>query len=86
MSVAEPEGSRFETRFPFCTLDHKHGAKRPPAGVVRKLGGDVPPKVLSSSSDRGPKLRGPSQNRPRVARSKQNVNITKLNTCTNVVL
>ncbi|GBM29342.1 hypothetical protein AVEN_175982-1 [Araneus ventricosus] len=34
--------------------------------------------VSSSSSDRGSKLRGPSQNSPRVA-SKQAVNITKLN-------
>ncbi|GBM33001.1 hypothetical protein AVEN_263495-1 [Araneus ventricosus] len=34
--------------------------------------------MSSSSSDRGSKLRGPSQNSPRVA-SKRDVNITKLN-------
>ncbi|GBL83416.1 hypothetical protein AVEN_110715-1 [Araneus ventricosus] len=38
----------------------------------------VKAQVSSSSSDRGPKLQGPSQNRPRVA-SKWGVNITKLN-------
>ncbi|GBM76070.1 hypothetical protein AVEN_167490-1 [Araneus ventricosus] len=36
----------------------------------------VPAQVSSSSSDRGSKLRGPSQNSPRVA-SKRDVNITK---------
>ncbi|GBM45984.1 hypothetical protein AVEN_82152-1 [Araneus ventricosus] len=34
--------------------------------------------VSSSSSDRGTKLRGPSQNNPHVA-SKRNINKTKLN-------
>ncbi|GBM35990.1 hypothetical protein AVEN_78087-1 [Araneus ventricosus] len=48
-------------------------AKRPPVGVAYKLGEGVPAQV--SSSDRGPKLRGPSQNSPRVA-SKRDVNIT----------
>ncbi|GBL92689.1 hypothetical protein AVEN_119087-1 [Araneus ventricosus] len=38
----------------------------------------MPAQVPSSSSDRGSKLRGPSQNSPRVA-SKWNFNITKIN-------
>ncbi|GBN21589.1 hypothetical protein AVEN_112388-1 [Araneus ventricosus] len=53
-------------------------AKRPPVGVEWELGEGVPAQVLSSSSDRGSKLRGPSQISPRVA-SKRDVNITKLN-------
>ncbi|GBL87373.1 hypothetical protein AVEN_118326-1 [Araneus ventricosus] len=53
-------------------------AKRSPVGVVRKFGEGVPAQVSSSSSDRGSKLRGPSQNSPRVA-SKRDVNETKLN-------
>ncbi|GBL85800.1 hypothetical protein AVEN_63142-1 [Araneus ventricosus] len=52
--------------------------ERPPAGAVRKCGDGVPAQVSSSSSDRGSKLRGQSQNSPRVA-SKRDVNITKLN-------
>ncbi|GBM49616.1 hypothetical protein AVEN_248995-1 [Araneus ventricosus] len=51
------------------------GAKPPPAGVVRKFRGEVPPQVSSSSSYRGSKLRGPSQNSPRVA-SIRGVNVT----------
>ncbi|GBN72378.1 hypothetical protein AVEN_76571-1 [Araneus ventricosus] len=51
-------------------------AKRPPAGVAWKFGEGVPAQVSSSSSDRDSKLRGPSQNSPRVA-SKRDVNITK---------
>ncbi|GBN67211.1 hypothetical protein AVEN_249524-1, partial [Araneus ventricosus] len=38
---------------------------------------EVPAQVLSSSSDHGSKLRGPSQNSPRVA-SKRDVNITQM--------
>ncbi|GBM40669.1 hypothetical protein AVEN_159647-1 [Araneus ventricosus] len=38
--------------------------KRPPAGVVRKFEESVPYQVSSSSSDRGSKLRGSSQNKP----------------------
>ncbi|GBN18520.1 hypothetical protein AVEN_163572-1 [Araneus ventricosus] len=53
-------------------------AKRPPVGVTGKFGEGVPAQVSFSSSDRGSKLRGPSQNSPRVA-SKRDVNITKLN-------
>ncbi|GBM80282.1 hypothetical protein AVEN_114741-1 [Araneus ventricosus] len=53
------------------------GVKRPPSGVVRKLVEGVPAQVSSSSSDRGSKLRGPSQNSSRAA-SKWDVNITKL--------
>ncbi|GBM85643.1 hypothetical protein AVEN_33358-1 [Araneus ventricosus] len=53
-------------------------AKRPPIGVAWKFGEGVPAQVSSSSSDCGSKLRGPSQNSPRVA-SKRDVNITKLN-------
>ncbi|GBN56255.1 hypothetical protein AVEN_213548-1 [Araneus ventricosus] len=52
--------------------------QRPLAGVVRKFEEVVPAQVSSSSSDRGSKLRGPSQNSPRVA-SKRDVNKTKLN-------
>ncbi|GBN05870.1 Aspartyl/asparaginyl beta-hydroxylase [Araneus ventricosus] len=52
--------------------------KRPPVGVAWKFGEGVPARVSSSSSDRGSKLRGPSQNSPRVA-SKRDINITKLN-------
>ncbi|GBL79053.1 hypothetical protein AVEN_48999-1 [Araneus ventricosus] len=48
----------------------------PPVGVAWKLGEEVPAQVSSSLSDRGSKLRGPSQNSPRVA-SKRDVNITK---------
>ncbi|GBN30634.1 hypothetical protein AVEN_118870-1 [Araneus ventricosus] len=44
-------------------------------GVACKFGEGVPAQVSSSSSDRGSKLRGPSQNSPRVA-SKLDVNIT----------
>ncbi|GBM57799.1 hypothetical protein AVEN_262570-1 [Araneus ventricosus] len=53
-------------------------AKRPPVGVARKFGEEVPAQTSSSPSDRGSKLRGPSQDSPRVA-SKRDVNITKLN-------
>ncbi|GBO26261.1 hypothetical protein AVEN_11754-1 [Araneus ventricosus] len=53
-------------------------AKRPPLGVARKLAEGVPTQVSSSSSDRGSKLRGPSQNSPPVA-SERDVNIAKLN-------
>ncbi|GBO22773.1 hypothetical protein AVEN_270323-1, partial [Araneus ventricosus] len=42
-------------------------AKRPPVGVARKFGEEVPTQVSSSSSDRGSKTRGPSLNSPRVA-------------------
>ncbi|GBN08657.1 hypothetical protein AVEN_257547-1 [Araneus ventricosus] len=53
-------------------------AKCPPVGVAWKFGEGVPAQKSSSSSDCGSKLRGPSQNSPRVA-SKRDVNITKLN-------
>ncbi|GBN00755.1 hypothetical protein AVEN_208743-1 [Araneus ventricosus] len=49
---------------------------RPPADV----GEGVAAQISSSSSDRGSKLRGPSQNSPRAA-SKRHVNITKLLCC-----
>ncbi|GBO00002.1 hypothetical protein AVEN_23008-1 [Araneus ventricosus] len=52
-------------------------AKRPPAGVAWKLREGMSAQVSSSSSGRGSKLRGPSQNNPRVA-SKRDVDITKL--------
>ncbi|GBN36930.1 hypothetical protein AVEN_203311-1 [Araneus ventricosus] len=45
----------------------RKGAEHPLIGVVRKFGGGEPAQVSSSSSDRGSKLRGPSQNSPRVA-------------------
>ncbi|GBM83121.1 hypothetical protein AVEN_78416-1 [Araneus ventricosus] len=47
------------------------------AGVECKFGPRVPVQVLSSSSDRGSKVRGPSQNSPRFA-SQRDINITKL--------
>ncbi|GBM18612.1 hypothetical protein AVEN_110279-1 [Araneus ventricosus] len=52
-------------------------ANRPNVGLAWNLGERVPSQVSSSSSDRRSKLRGPSQNSPRVA-SKRDVNITKL--------
>ncbi|GBO30512.1 hypothetical protein AVEN_226915-1 [Araneus ventricosus] len=42
-------------------------AKRPPVGVSWKFGEGVPAQASSLSSDRGSKLRGLSQNSPRVA-------------------
>ncbi|GBO08778.1 hypothetical protein AVEN_51152-1 [Araneus ventricosus] len=50
--------------------------KRPPGGVARKFGEGVPAQASSSSSDRGSKLRGPSQNSSRVASKRD---IPKLN-------
>ncbi|GBM00525.1 hypothetical protein AVEN_77339-1 [Araneus ventricosus] len=52
--------------------------KRSYAGVVYKFGDRVPAQVWSLSTDRGSKLRGPSQNRPLVT-SKRELNIIKLN-------
>ncbi|GBN11349.1 hypothetical protein AVEN_159131-1 [Araneus ventricosus] len=58
------------------------GRPPPACGGRDLLGGSfdsrVSALVSSSSSDRGSKFRGPSQNSPRVA-SKRDVNITKLN-------
>ncbi|GBL72126.1 hypothetical protein AVEN_115130-1 [Araneus ventricosus] len=53
--------------------------KRPPVGMAWKFGEGVPAQVSFSSSDRGSKLGGPSQNSPRVA-SKRDVNVTKTKT------
>ncbi|GBN99027.1 hypothetical protein AVEN_268339-1 [Araneus ventricosus] len=50
--------------------------KLPPVGVAWKFGEGVPSQVSSSSSDCVSKLRGPSQNSPRVA-SKRDANILK---------
>ncbi|GBM84883.1 hypothetical protein AVEN_49930-1 [Araneus ventricosus] len=80
-----PKGSRLETRFHPGSAVHVGplhlkayiGTKRSTVGMVRKLGERVPAQALSSSSDRGSKLRGPSQNSPRVV-SKRVINITKL--------
>ncbi|GBN78347.1 hypothetical protein AVEN_110908-1 [Araneus ventricosus] len=52
--------------------------RHPPFGVVRNFGEAVSAQVSSSSSDSGPKWRGPVQNSPYVP-SKRDVNITKLN-------
>ncbi|GBL81436.1 hypothetical protein AVEN_143715-1 [Araneus ventricosus] len=54
--------------------------KRPPTGTVLKFGewSRVPAQASSSSSGRGSKFRGASQNSPCVA-SKHDVNIIKLN-------
>ncbi|GBN01537.1 hypothetical protein AVEN_49590-1, partial [Araneus ventricosus] len=59
----------------WCTLNHMQEAKRPATGVVRKFGEGVPAQV---SSDRGSKLRDPSQYSPCVV-PKRNVNVTKPN-------
>ncbi|GBO33647.1 hypothetical protein AVEN_208815-1, partial [Araneus ventricosus] len=56
--------------------------KSSPVGVAWKCG--EPAQVPCSSSDRGSKVRGPSQNSPRVA-SKRNVNKTKLLTFSGVI-
>ncbi|GBN37657.1 hypothetical protein AVEN_69501-1 [Araneus ventricosus] len=50
-----------------CTLNHTQAVKRPPTGVERKFGEEVPAHVSSSLSDRGSKGRCPSQNSPCVA-------------------
>ncbi|GBL85830.1 hypothetical protein AVEN_63163-1 [Araneus ventricosus] len=78
ISALGPEGSRLETRRVWGLLQDKSYvvAKRPPAGVAWKFGERVPAQASSSSSDRGSKLRGPSQNSPCVA-FKRDVNITK---------
>ncbi|GFW40837.1 hypothetical protein TNCV_4368851 [Trichonephila clavipes] len=52
--------------------------KRPPVGVVWKLGEAVPAQVSSTSIDHGSKLRGPSPKSPRVA-EQCDVNIPSLN-------
>ncbi|GBN91544.1 hypothetical protein AVEN_161668-1, partial [Araneus ventricosus] len=61
----------------YCTLNYTKGAKRPPSGVVRNLDEEAPAQASSWSSDHGSKLRGSTQNSPRVA-SKLDVNIPKL--------
>ncbi|GBO39257.1 hypothetical protein AVEN_105909-1 [Araneus ventricosus] len=79
-----PESSKFETLF-HCrsaAWDLLHSksclvAKRPPVCVAWKFGEGVPAQVSFSSSDRGSKLRGLSQNSPRVA-SKRGITKTKL--------
>ncbi|GBN36336.1 hypothetical protein AVEN_121257-1 [Araneus ventricosus] len=53
-------------------------AKRPLVDVTWKFGEGVPARVSFSSSDRGSKSGGESQNSPR-ATSKRDVNITKPN-------
>ncbi|GBO32250.1 hypothetical protein AVEN_273488-1 [Araneus ventricosus] len=60
-----------------CTLNHTQWPKVLSLVWRGSLERVVPVQVSSSSSDRGSKLRGPSQNSPRVA-SKQDVNITKV--------
>nr|GBM71797.1 hypothetical protein AVEN_84168-1 [Araneus ventricosus] len=81
VSALGQEGSRLETRFHRSVWGLLHAksyvvAKRPPAGVAWKLGEGVSAQASSSSSDRGSKLRGPSQTSPRVA-SKRDVNVTE---------
>ncbi|GBL77688.1 hypothetical protein AVEN_152912-1 [Araneus ventricosus] len=78
VSTPRSEGSRLETRFHRRTAvqgDLMHaksfGPKCPPASAVRKL----PDQVSTSSSDRGSKLRAPSQNSSRLLQ-KRDVNIT----------
>ncbi|GBN29567.1 hypothetical protein AVEN_60601-1 [Araneus ventricosus] len=71
--VARSEDRRFETRF--HSRSSVYGATRPPVGFARKFGGGCQSPLVSLSSDRGLKLRGPSPNSPRVA-SKRDVNLT----------
>ncbi|GBO23734.1 hypothetical protein AVEN_12481-1 [Araneus ventricosus] len=51
----------------WCTPNLMSWPESPPAGVVRKFGERAPAQVSSSSYDCGSKLRGASQNSPRVA-------------------
>ncbi|GBL75771.1 hypothetical protein AVEN_155064-1 [Araneus ventricosus] len=82
VAASRSEGSRFQTRFHLRSAVYEdlvqpksyEGAKGPPAGVMRKFGEGEPAQVSSSSSDHGSKLRGLSQNSPRVD-SKQRVRI-----------
>ncbi|GBL89857.1 hypothetical protein AVEN_179626-1 [Araneus ventricosus] len=84
---SEPDLTEDRSRFrAWLTLKPTAWVKRPPSGVKRKFGKVVPAQVTSSSSDhlnRGSKLRGPSQNSPRIA-LEQDVNVIKLNLHENV--
>ncbi|GBM29118.1 hypothetical protein AVEN_40128-1 [Araneus ventricosus] len=64
-----PEGSSYE---PLVTRAIMREPQ--PVGMAWKFGEGVPAQVSSASYDRGSKLRGPSQNSPRVA-AKRGVNI-----------
>ncbi|GBN22263.1 hypothetical protein AVEN_184275-1 [Araneus ventricosus] len=76
--VSRPESSRFGIRFPLCICRAviPRGPNVLPL-VNEEVWKKVPARALSSDSDT--KLRGPSQNSPRVT-SKRDVNITKLGT------
>ncbi|GBM67802.1 hypothetical protein AVEN_216250-1 [Araneus ventricosus] len=80
VSASRPKGFGFETQFHWRSavyvgvLRVKSHAKRPPACVVLKFGEAVPAQVSPSPFVCGSKLRGKSQNSPRVA-SKRDVNI-----------
>ncbi|GBN19751.1 hypothetical protein AVEN_261821-1 [Araneus ventricosus] len=61
-----PRGSKPDsTQDPSHVKSLRMGAKRPPAGVVRKLGEEMPSQVSSASSAQGSKRRGPSAKYPR---------------------
>ncbi|GBM94642.1 hypothetical protein AVEN_213108-1 [Araneus ventricosus] len=57
----------------WCTLNLKSWVKYPPTGVFRKFKGRILDQMPFSSFDCGSKLRGLSQNTPRVASKRVNV-------------
>ncbi|GBM95152.1 hypothetical protein AVEN_17585-1 [Araneus ventricosus] len=80
VSTSGPEGSKLDSteeppcKWVWCTLN----TSGPNVFQLVRCGSlerGVPAQVLSSSSDRGTKLRGPPQNSPRVA-SRRDANIT----------
>ncbi|GBN21281.1 hypothetical protein AVEN_29570-1 [Araneus ventricosus] len=83
VSTSRPEGGGTETRFhrrsavcgASCTPNPTQWPNALPLLWRGSLERGAPAQVLSSSSDSGSKLRGPSLNRPRVA-SKRDVDIT----------
>ncbi|GBL78800.1 hypothetical protein AVEN_65334-1 [Araneus ventricosus] len=86
LSTSELKGFQIRNPIPFKirrVLGLLHvksyvGVKGSPAGLLRKFREGVPAQASSSSSERGSKLRGPSQNSSSVA-SKRDVNVNKLN-------
>ncbi|GBL80835.1 hypothetical protein AVEN_26261-1 [Araneus ventricosus] len=64
---SKPDSTEYQSCIGPVARQSYEGVKRPPTGVVRSLERGVPAQASSSLSDRGSKLRGPSQNSPRVA-------------------
>ncbi|GBN77286.1 hypothetical protein AVEN_28532-1, partial [Araneus ventricosus] len=85
VSVLEPKGSRFETRFhrrsaeygARCTPNRTQWPNALPPVWCGNLERGAPAQAPPPPPDRGSKLRDPSQNSPRVA-PKRDVNKTKL--------